>query len=615
MQPRDTTRRDTLRVRGDTAVVGIPQRPDSTIVPDTTRARTDADSVKAPLARAHSPVLTDIGLRYAWDREAFFSSGALTLLELLERVPGLTGFRAGWLAAPQGASYLGVPGRVRVFVDGLETDALQTREGGMLDLAAVQLWQLEDVTVERGASEVRVYVRTWRVDRTTPSTRTDIYTGDEETNSYRGFFGRRYANGMALQVAAQQFSTSASPRSGGAGDALSLMGRLGWARGAWSVDAYLQQNRRSADGLEDGTIGGTDEPMLAEVEQRDRLAYLRAGWGQPDSGPAWAQLVASTRRANESGEAVDSASSRTRRLPRDLRDTSRSQALYLAAAGLGTGALRLAGQVRARVMDGQVVASPEVRLGLDRRWLSASLLGERAPVGRDTSATRIEALARFSPLARLSFAGAVVRETGRPRPSGDVSAGETTLDLGATTALRGEAGVRIGRTWVSGGVMRRDAALLPTPQLFVAGPVTTYAVDPAATGSFAALRGPIFRAIGVDAYGVRWDRRDGLYRPQWQSRVELYLRTNWLSRFPSGEFGFLAAGIHEYRSNALFLRGEDVVTAPQSRVIGTLVELRLQSAVISWQYRNIANERFAYVPGFAAPRPINFYGVRWEFWN
>ena len=611
MLPRDTTRRDSVRVRGDTAVVGIPQRPDSSIVPDTTRVPVVPDSIQDPLARAFTPVLTDVGLLYAWNREAYYSSGSLTLLDLLERVPGLTGLRAGWVAAPMTAAYLGMPGRVRVFMDGVEIDPLQTREGGVLDLAAIQLWQLEDVAVERGASEVRVYVRSWSVERTTASTRTDVYTGDEETNSYRIFYGRRYTNGMALQFGAQQLSTSASPRSGGAGDGLSLVGRLGWARGPWSVDAFVQQNRRSSDGFENGTPGGGDEDLLAEVSQRERLAYVRAGFGRPERDGAWAQLIASTRRAGESGESLTPAAATTRGLAADERDTTRSQAQYVAGAGFGRGGVRLAAHLRTRVMNGATMLSPEARIGVDRRWLSATLLAERHSLGGDSTRTRMEALARVSPLTRLSFAGAISREEGRLH-----SPGELYTDEGPGTALRGEAAVRVGRTWLSAGVLNRASAILRTPQLFLATPVTAHVADRSATGTFAAVRGPVWRSIGADVYGVRWNEADTFYRPQWQSRAELYLRTNWLSRFPTGEFGFLAAGIHEYRSNALFVdAGGDVLTAPQSRVVSTLVELRLQNAVISWQFRNIVPQRFQYVPRFAAPHPINFYGVRWEFWN
>jgi hypothetical protein len=158
--------------------------------------------------------------------------------------------------------------------------------------------------------------------------------------------------------------------------------------------------------------------------------------------------------------------------------------------------------------------------------------------------------------------------------------------------------------------------------MFVIGQPLPARADSSLTGAFVALRGPLWKAFGVDAYGVRWDRADALYRPQFQSRAEVYFRTNWLRRFPTGEFGFLLAGIHEYRSNVYFpaagtTSGDNTVVAiaPQVRTVGTLVELRLQNAVVSWQVRNLLGERFEYVPGFAAPRPVNVYGVRWDFWN
>ena len=70
-------------------------------------ARRSADSVKAPLARAEIPPLAAIGERFRWTREQLFSSGSLTLGELLGRVPGVTDFASGWIATPHLDAYLG----------------------------------------------------------------------------------------------------------------------------------------------------------------------------------------------------------------------------------------------------------------------------------------------------------------------------------------------------------------------------------------------------------------------------------------------------------------------------------------------------------------------------
>ena len=118
---RDTTRADSARARGDSlrrigrdsAAVGIPLPPDSAKA-DSVRARQRADSIraielarraadtiKAPLAHAEVPPLADIGQPYRWNRQELFASGALTLGELLGRIPGVTAFASGWIASPQ----------------------------------------------------------------------------------------------------------------------------------------------------------------------------------------------------------------------------------------------------------------------------------------------------------------------------------------------------------------------------------------------------------------------------------------------------------------------------------------------------------------------------------
>jgi TonB-dependent Receptor Plug Domain len=610
---RDTTRRPVTP--RDTLVMPIPQRADSSIVPDTTPQRiVRADSLETPYARAESPVAADVGLRYAWDREAFFSSGAITLLDLLDRVPGLTGFRGGWTAAPMTASYLGVPGRVRVYYDGVEVDPLVWREGGMNDLGTIQLWQLEDVVVERGASEVRVFVRSWRHERTTPNTRVDVYTGDEESNSYRGYYAKRWQNGMGLQVGAQQFSVAADPDQGGSGGGLSALVRLGWARRDWSIEGAIQSVSRSFDALVEGTRSGTGETLLPGLESRDRTAILRGSWRSPDRDGPWVQLTATGRHSTEIGERIAAASGR---IPVDTVDSLASRPQYVAAAGYTLGGVRGSATLRTRAGTGseKALLSPAFRLSVDRRWLTATALAERVERFDDSTITRVEGIARLSPASWLSLAGAVSRESGSQSLTGE---GAGSVGDDGQLALRGEVGVRLSRTWVSGGVMQRGDARLVTPRMFYAGTPPANRSDTSLTGAFVALRGPLWKSFGIDAWGVRWNREDALYRPQFQSRAEVYFRTNWLRRFPSGEFGFLLAGVHEYRSNVLFPSTTEATglgTAPQSRVLGTLLELRLQNAVISWQYRNILIERYEHVPGFVAPRPINYYGVRWDFWN
>jgi hypothetical protein len=79
----------------------------------------------------------------------------------------------------------------------------------------------------------------------------------------------------------------------------------------------------------------------------------------------------------------------------------------------------------------------------------------------------------------------------------------------------------------------------------------------------------------------------------------------------------LASVAHEYRTEVSFPvpSGEAPQQSSQYRVISTLFELRLYDAVISWQYRNILGDIYSIVPFYTAPRAINYYGVRWDFFN
>src|SRR5688500_2200793 len=98
----------------------------------------------------------------------------------------------------------------------------------------VDLWTLEELAIEGGASGVRIATRNWQVRNTTAYTRPDVSTGDDDTNVYRGFFGKRYVHGESLPFGAQQFSTT-NQRVGVCGDGLSMLLRMGWAKVRWSA--------------------------------------------------------------------------------------------------------------------------------------------------------------------------------------------------------------------------------------------------------------------------------------------------------------------------------------------------------------------------------------------
>ena len=113
------------------------------------------------------------------------------------------------------------------------------------------------------------------------------------------------------------------------------------------------------------------------------------------------------------------------------------------------------------------------------------------------------------------------------------------------------------------------------------------------------------------------------YVPDYQARAAIYASTSWLSRFPQGNFHILAQVAVDLRATVPFPIGggkfqesaADLPTPTEYRVTSTLLELRLYDATISWQYRNVFGLIYNVVPGFTAPRAVNYYGVRWDFFN
>ncbi len=568
--------------------VPIPPRPKS----DSTVAK--PDTIKARFGRASGAGTSDVGPQYSWNRDEMFASGALSLADLLERIPGVTSFRSGWMASPKFAAVNGDLGRIRVYYDGIALDNMDARTDPLLDLGTVQLWTLESVTVERLGGELRVNVRSWQVDRTTPYTRTDVSTGNEETNIYRGYYGKRYGNGASLQLAGQQFNT-VSNRLGGGGDALAFLARVGVAKKLWSVDAFA--NRAISSRSLQPTFGAG--LALPSYNSTSTLAYLRGAFGRVDDGP-WIQVIASSVKLEEDSKHSTGSTRPGLRAISDTTDTASHRQQYLVSAGFTHGPVRASVSDRIRAVSGETTHVPGGRFTFDGAYAFVSLFGERDDFRK---VNRVDATARLTPLSFLAVAGSVSRIsstlTGPPKPP-DFTAG------------RLEAGVRLRGPWLIGGVITSDTAVVLPARVFDTAYVSR--ISGRRTGAYVGLRGKIYKDIGSDIVATRWDSADA-YRPRYQARSELSLDTRWLSRFPSGNFGLRVSAVHEYRGDISFPVTGGVRTVAFSNVFSGLIEIRILRGIISYQVRNMAGELYQVIPDFYMPRAVSIYGVRWEFWN
>ena len=180
------------------------------------------------------------------------------------------------------------------------------------------------------------------------------------------------------------------------------------------------------------------------------------------------------------------------------------------------------------------------------------------------------------------------------------------------TDWRAEAAVRAFDIWFGGGIMARDSARLVAPAV----PARIRGDDGA--GRARCVRDGPGTAVGVvqmDLLGEAWQDSTRSYRPRYSTRADLFIRSNFLGRFPTGNFGLYALMRHEYRSATYFPTAASFERTSGHRVLTGLLEIRILDATVTYQFRNLLGTRFQSVPGYQMPRQTQFYGVRWTFWN
>lgn len=172
---------DSIRIPADTLAEGdeVPVLPD-TLAPDT---------IPPPPRFPVEPLPPDTGWSagaWSWDREALLASGALTVTDLLERTPGVSPFRFGYLGLPEGVAAFGsTGGRIEFVLNGFVVDPLGSPQ---LDVADLEVANLEWVRVERRLDGLRVQLQTAAPVGRTPYSRIDAATGDFDTEAFRAVF-------------------------------------------------------------------------------------------------------------------------------------------------------------------------------------------------------------------------------------------------------------------------------------------------------------------------------------------------------------------------------------------------------------------------------------------
>ncbi len=140
-----------------------------------------------------------------WDHEQIMASGAHTLVELVDEVPGVVPLQAGDYGTPAAFSaFAHGAGGVRVIRDGFE---LLPMSGGVVDLQRVGLGGIERVRVRRSGG--RILVEMWSLDYEDhrPYSLVEAGTGDLDNNLFRGTFTAPNALGGSLGLALERSDT------------------------------------------------------------------------------------------------------------------------------------------------------------------------------------------------------------------------------------------------------------------------------------------------------------------------------------------------------------------------------------------------------------------------
>jgi hypothetical protein len=538
---------------------------------------------------------------------------ALTLLELLDRIPALPVVREGDWGRPAGVGPLGAGGgRMRVFLDGWE---LRDLAAASPDLQHVPLADVQEVRVTRGLAEVRVDVQTLRLADARPFAQIEGGEGDFGIQMLRGVFARPF--GPLMAHVGLDVSDTGGFRRASRFSRNTAFARVGWRLGpdrglqldyrSTSLDAnrttaqlplpstsfdrselVLRGRARLGAGLwMDAALGRT----VVEPAESDTLtppaesvqAVLRAALDVPLG------VVSGSARLHRSGGGGPAPDAAVLEVAADLAPSRRLGASAVArtlsvggVAGLEVEATVRAAASRGIAVFGSVAGgSRGIPVRLDTVLRLPTLAGAVNPSAEDS----VDVPAVVFPV-RTSTLGGARAGIELSRGSGLLGVAFVTQEIERWMPF-GFAYER-GLAPADGGTVGAVEASLSVPlvwrQLRLDAHVTDFLAQPA--------RPYLPRRFGRAALEYHWIYRGGALEPT--LRAEAVVRDAALA--PDPETGSLDRRTEPYAFLNLF------------------VQVRVLDVRAFWRMENLVNRTDAEdVPGFALPGNRAMFGVRWFF--
>jgi hypothetical protein len=531
-----------------------------------------------------------------WDRDALLREAATSVIELLERVPGIATFRAGMFAQPEAAAaFGGTAARVEIELDGYIIDPLTSAS---FDLAHLPLVQIRELHVQRRLGLLRIRILTEEPRETIPYTRVEAGIGQPPANLFRGVILAPHVVLGPLGLGLERLDTDGL----GQNEPASLFS--GWAKWSWTdgqrgVQFELLRSSLEREPNSPWTIDRVRQDMVVRARNAfapGLLAEIYAGRATvTDSFPLPA--------GDTIGEPL-------------ARETS-----VQAGARLIYQLPQATVQARLRYRDAAFLPRMEFGLEGDARLGPARVGAELARAAWDD----VDATTYYGAHAELGLllgASAFAELSGGTRAAPRYAVG----DGGPVTTERSGWRAGVAASILGGRATGSVAAFgLSQDQAYPFGlPFDSAAVPVAAND-----------ARGIEAYGrvvllpgwfaleswiTEWlDAAGWIYVParSWRTALELHAVP-----LESGNLELLGRLEASHRSGTLsFLPGppteeEPTITAlPAFTRINAYIQIRVIDVRMFLRWEDLTGQEVEHLPGRVQRGPRIFYGVKWNLWN
>jgi hypothetical protein len=203
---------------------------------------------------------------WEWDRDALRRLPDFSVLQLLERLPGVVPLRADIINQPEGATIFGsTAGAIRYVVDGFELDPLS---GPTFDPSRFPLLALESVRVERRVTGITVRLRTLSPDDPRPRSIIEAGTGDLDVNLFRGMFLAPRVLGGPLALGFERLASDGRLPEGSSNHVGGWL-KWTWVRERTGIQIEYRQGDMDRGGIGEGLLGA----------RRDWVVRARTGLG------------------------------------------------------------------------------------------------------------------------------------------------------------------------------------------------------------------------------------------------------------------------------------------------------------------------------------------------